>query len=180
MSTSYAGDWSDAQPQFKPAESRSDARRREEQALARLAFVARVMDSAVRIPGVNIRFGVDAALGLVPAIGDMLAGAVAAWIVFEARRLGAPLWLATGHELRRLRNARAAPRGPLRHPRLSALPVGADGPALPALAELLRLQRRGDPAARALGGLLDRIRAHLPLRPWRDARRRSRLRGTPA
>ncbi|MBN9062430.1 MAG: hypothetical protein BGP06_08095 [Rhizobiales bacterium 65-9] len=90
MSTSYAGDWSDAQPQFKPAESRSDARRREEQALARLAFVARVMDSAVRIPGVNIRFGVDAALGLVPAIGDMLAGAVAAWIVFEARRLGAP------------------------------------------------------------------------------------------
>ena len=68
----------------------SDAFAREERALARLAAVARLMDSALVIPGVNVRFGLDAALGLVPAIGDMIAGAVAAWIVFEAHRLGAP------------------------------------------------------------------------------------------
>mgnify|MGYP000940892616 CR=1 FL=1 len=48
------------------------------------------MDSALTIPGVNIRFGLDATLGLIPAIGDMIAGAIAAWFVFEARRLGAP------------------------------------------------------------------------------------------
>ncbi len=72
------------------AESAREQRAREERALARLSLVARVMDAAVTIPGVNVRFGVDAALGLVPALGDMVAGAVAAWIVFEARRLGAP------------------------------------------------------------------------------------------
>jgi hypothetical protein len=61
-----------------------------DRALARLDVIARIMDSAVTIPGLNIRLGLDATLGLVPAIGDMLAGLVAAYIVFEARRLGAP------------------------------------------------------------------------------------------
>lgn len=66
------------------------AHRAEERALQRLETIARVMDSAVTIPGINVRVGLDATLGLVPAIGDMLAGAVAAYIVFESARLGAP------------------------------------------------------------------------------------------
>lgn len=90
MSASYADGWSDAAAGFERTRTRRDVLEREERALARLALIARVMDSAVAIPGLNVRLGVDAALGLVPAVGDMLAGAVAAWIVFEARRLGAP------------------------------------------------------------------------------------------
>lgn len=90
MSTTFADGWPQAEPRFERAEAKRAARDREERLLARLSMVARVMDTAVTIPGVNVRFGLDAVLGLVPAIGDMLAGAVAAWIVFEARRLGAP------------------------------------------------------------------------------------------
>lgn len=90
MSTSFAGGWPRAEQRFERADAKRAARGREERALARLSLVARAMDTALIIPGVNIRFGLDAVLGLVPAIGDMIAGAVAAWIVFEARRLGAP------------------------------------------------------------------------------------------
>lgn len=90
MSTTYAGDWPHAERRFERVDAKRAARDREERLLARLSLVARVMDTAFVIPGVNVRFGLDAMLGLVPAIGDMLAGAVAAWIVFEARRLGAP------------------------------------------------------------------------------------------
>ena len=97
MSTSFSRQWHAGADRIGPerfsarAEARlRDERVREERALARLTLIARVMDAAVTIPGVNVRLGVDAALGLVPAVGDMLAGAVAAFIVFEARRLGAP------------------------------------------------------------------------------------------
>ncbi|WP_342361659.1 DUF4112 domain-containing protein [Terrarubrum flagellatum] len=92
MSADFAGEWRDlgARPSV-------DARRaremREQRALDRLALVARVMDSAFVIPGANIRIGVDPLIGLIPAVGDMIAGAIAAWIVFEARRLGAPVTL---------------------------------------------------------------------------------------
>jgi hypothetical protein len=46
------------------------------------------MDSMVRVPGTSIALGLDAALGLVPVVGDLLAQAVGAYIVYEARRLG--------------------------------------------------------------------------------------------
>src|SRR5688500_20196139 len=35
----------------------------------RARLLARALDSAVRIPGTNVRFGLDALLGLVPEIG---------------------------------------------------------------------------------------------------------------
>ncbi|MET0605133.1 MAG: DUF4112 domain-containing protein [Beijerinckiaceae bacterium] len=96
MSTSFSRQWyadgAGTHAGFAPHVSASarETRAREERALARLMLIARVMDAAVTIPGVNLRVGVDAALGLVPAVGDMIAGAIASWIVFEARRLGAP------------------------------------------------------------------------------------------
>ena len=39
--------------------------------------------------------GVDAMLGLVPVIGDAISAAIASYIIWEARRLGAPRWLIT-------------------------------------------------------------------------------------
>ena len=58
--------------------------------LDRLRGIATVLDDAVRIPGTNIRFGLDALLGLVPGAGDAVTGAVAAYAIVLAARLGAP------------------------------------------------------------------------------------------
>jgi hypothetical protein len=57
--------------------------------LQRLRALANTMDSLVRIPGTNVTLGLDAALGLVPVVGDLAAQAIGAYIVYEARRLGA-------------------------------------------------------------------------------------------
>lgn len=58
--------------------------------LKRLDLASRVMDTAIRIPGTNIRFGADSLLGLVPGLGDVAAAAIALAIVNEARRMGMP------------------------------------------------------------------------------------------
>ena len=65
--------------------------------LARLERAARLMDSAVRIPGTRIRVGLDSIVGLVPGIGDTLALAPGAWIIGSAWNMGAP-----GHVLGRM------------------------------------------------------------------------------
>ena len=58
--------------------------------LERLRSVARLMDTRFRLPLVPFRFGLDSVIGLVPVVGDTVSWAVAAWIVVEARKLGAP------------------------------------------------------------------------------------------
>ena len=54
----------------------------------RVEMLVRLMDCALRIPGTNIRFGADAALGLLPGVGNLATTLVSAFIVYEARRLG--------------------------------------------------------------------------------------------
>jgi hypothetical protein len=56
----------------------------------RLRTLARVLDSALGIPGTKYRFGVDAIIGLVPGIGDAIGAIFSVFIVFQAARLGAP------------------------------------------------------------------------------------------
>lgn len=58
--------------------------------LNRVAKIARLMDTAVRIPGTGISFGGDAIVGLVPGLGDAAGGLISLYIVNEARRLGMP------------------------------------------------------------------------------------------
>lgn len=58
--------------------------------LDRLRGIATVLDDAVRVPGTNIRFGLDALLGLIPGAGDAVTGAVAAYAIVLAAQLGAP------------------------------------------------------------------------------------------
>lgn len=60
----------------------------------RLDRVARLLDSAVRLPVVG-RVGLDAPLNLIPGAGLALTTGVAAWLVWEASKLGAPKRLIT-------------------------------------------------------------------------------------
>jgi hypothetical protein len=48
------------------------------------------MDSAIVVPGLRLRIGADALLGLVPGIGDVASGLIGAYLIYEAHRLGAP------------------------------------------------------------------------------------------
>ena len=61
-----------------------------ETTMQRLDAIARLMDSAFTIPGTNVRFGLDAIVGLAPGIGDLLASGVSLYLVHAARQLGAP------------------------------------------------------------------------------------------
>jgi len=63
-----------------------------EDAVARVTMVARLLDSAFMIPGLNRRVGLDSVIGLVPGIGDAVSAALASYIIWEARQLGLPRW----------------------------------------------------------------------------------------
>jgi hypothetical protein len=58
--------------------------------MAQLDALATLFDTAFLIPGTNIRFGIDALIGLVPGIGDVITTAMSAWLIHQARQLGAP------------------------------------------------------------------------------------------
>jgi hypothetical protein len=58
--------------------------------VARVRALARLLDTAVRIPGTNIRFGADSIIGLIPGLGDMAGAVLSGYIVLVATRLGAP------------------------------------------------------------------------------------------
>lgn len=62
---------------------------REPGELERLRALSRMLDSAVAIPGTRFRFGLDAIIGLVPGIGDIIGAMFSSYIIFQAARLGA-------------------------------------------------------------------------------------------
>ena len=55
-----------------------------------LDLIAGVLDDMFRIPGTKIRFGLDAIVGVVPGIGDAVAGIASFIIVFAGWQRGAP------------------------------------------------------------------------------------------
>jgi hypothetical protein len=58
--------------------------------IARIDALATLLDSALVIPGTGVRFGLDALIGLVPAVGDIITTTLSLFIVHEAYQLGAP------------------------------------------------------------------------------------------
>jgi len=58
-------------------------------ALERVRVAARLLDSAVRIPGTEVRIGLDPVLSLVPIAGGALGAVLSLYPVLEALRLGA-------------------------------------------------------------------------------------------
>lgn len=63
--------------------------------LRRAKALARLLDSAIGIPGTPIRVGVDAILGIIPGAGDIAGAVLSSYIILAAARRGAPaevLW----------------------------------------------------------------------------------------
>ena len=56
----------------------------------RIAFVARVLDDLVTIPGTRQGVGLDSVVGLIPGVGNLASAAVGAWIIVEAARFRLP------------------------------------------------------------------------------------------
>ena len=59
---------------------------------ARVVMLERLLERSVTIPGVNMPVGLDAIIGLVPVLGDVVTTALGAYVVWEARNLGLPKW----------------------------------------------------------------------------------------
>ena len=59
---------------------------------ARVVMLERLLERSVTIPGVNMPVGLDAVIGLVPVLGDVVTTALGAYVVWEARNLGLPKW----------------------------------------------------------------------------------------
>jgi len=69
--------------------SSAGAREVSSRRIATLARFAELLDSGFRIPGTQLRFGLDPLIGLIPGVGDAAGAVLAGWILVEAIRLGA-------------------------------------------------------------------------------------------
>ncbi|QQP91657.1 DUF4112 domain-containing protein [Skermanella sp. TT6] len=58
--------------------------------IAHLERLADLLDSRWRIPGTSIPIGLDGIASIFPVVGDSATGVVAAYLVFQAARLGVP------------------------------------------------------------------------------------------
>jgi Domain of unknown function (DUF4112) len=59
--------------------------------LAEVEALAWLLDNSIPVPGMGgRRFGIDAVIGLVPGIGDLVSGAIGLFIIWRGARLGLP------------------------------------------------------------------------------------------
>ena len=61
--------------------------------IRKVQTLARTLDTAIRIPGTGIRFGLDSIVGLVPGAGDLVSSMMSGYIVLASARLGVPPWV---------------------------------------------------------------------------------------
>lgn len=54
----------------------------------RVEALEKLLERSFVLPGINRPVGLDAALGLIPVVGDLAAAALGSWMVWEARNLG--------------------------------------------------------------------------------------------
>ena len=60
-------------------------------ALAEVETLAWLLDNSIPVPGTGgRRFGVDALIGFVPVVGDLLSGGIGLFVIWRASRLGLP------------------------------------------------------------------------------------------
>lgn len=59
---------------------------------ARVELLERLLERSFVIPGVNMPVGLDALVGLVPLLGDVVTTAMGAYLLWEARNLGLSKW----------------------------------------------------------------------------------------
>lgn len=70
---------------FESIKSASPSR---EASLRRMQAVANLLDSAFVIPGTKQRVGIDAIVGLIPGLGDIVTTILSSYVIWEARNLG--------------------------------------------------------------------------------------------
>ena len=58
--------------------------------IERARGIARMLDTAVRIPGTGIRFGLDSVLGLIPGMGDAAGALFSGYLILLGSRMGLP------------------------------------------------------------------------------------------
>ncbi len=58
--------------------------------LQKIERLSRLMDSRYRIPGTQIRFGLDSLLGLIPGVGDTIGAITTAYIIKVGREYDLP------------------------------------------------------------------------------------------
>jgi len=59
---------------------------------ARVTAMEKLLERSFVIPGTNVPVGLDALVGLIPVLGEIVTAAMGAYIVWEARNLGLPKW----------------------------------------------------------------------------------------
>ena len=64
---------------------------RRERALAEVEGMAWLLDNSIPVPGTGgRRLGIDAIIGLVPGVGDLIGGALGMYVVWRGSRMGLP------------------------------------------------------------------------------------------
>jgi hypothetical protein len=61
-------------------------------ARARVTMIEYLLERSLTIPGIRFPIGLDAVVGLVPVIGEVITLVMGAYILWEARNLGVPKW----------------------------------------------------------------------------------------
>ncbi len=56
--------------------------------LQKIRKIAKLLDTAIGIPGTKIRFGLDPILGLIPGGGDLISAGISAYMIYLATRFG--------------------------------------------------------------------------------------------
>jgi hypothetical protein len=93
-----------ASPIVRPRSARTGAARknsaargataaRRQAARKRLITLTRLMDGLFEVPLIRRKVGLDAMIGVVPVVGDLVSAGVGLYLVLEARELGASRWL---------------------------------------------------------------------------------------
>ncbi|GGE19554.1 hypothetical protein GCM10011529_27660 [Polymorphobacter glacialis] len=75
---------------FDSANARQYLARDVPSARLRIEMLEKVLERAFVIPGLNRGVGLDSVMGFVPVAGDMIAGAMGLYLVWEARNIGMP------------------------------------------------------------------------------------------
>ena len=58
--------------------------------LAQVRAIAKMLDTAIQVPGTGIRFGLDAILGIIPGLGDTAGAIFSGYLILLGSRMGLP------------------------------------------------------------------------------------------
>jgi hypothetical protein len=72
----------------KQAKNEKISQQKIDAAIKRLERFSKLTDSSIRIPFTQFKVGIDAIIGLVPIVGDVIGVLLSSYVLFEAQRVG--------------------------------------------------------------------------------------------